>query len=169
MHSKPIPFLDERELADKYYRNGRSIPLEQITYICPCGVETVASKIMIPTGWKVDRNLDCVICPDCAAAARRLLADEARTHDNSSAVNDEAIPFPLKSQCKRSWQVEIYTSTDKGMVHIEFPVTGDDITTAFVFATKVCESRLQHGDNVVSLTITPAALNVRTDAVKVAA
>jgi hypothetical protein len=114
--------------------------MELHTHICSrCNAEyNVGNATLIPDGWQWHGGK--LICGDCNTAASFMAhssADDQRTHDATSAIDDEPAARPnLTTHCasdksgrniaswkgakgQRLWQVDIERHTDKGVTNTE--------------------------------------------------
>ena len=118
--------------------------MELHTHICSrCNAEyNGGNATLIPDGWQWHGGK--LICGDCNTAASFMAhssADDQRTHDATSAIDDEPAARPnLATHCAsdksglhsenwkvrkgyRLWQVEIERHTDKGITTTEAGVS----------------------------------------------
>ena len=177
------PSQSEPTAAPFPFRNGAK-PVNQTAttmprsiYTCICEREGVGTVGVPPVGWRmVTRSTDIwgdtPQCPDCIAFAASVSAAEPdRTHDSSSAVNDDepAVialrayhPDNIKRPAARIgnlWQATLIFHDDKGVVESKGiiaapnPLDASDLLRAMVPSYRIAD--------LVSIIITPPPVNVQ--------
>jgi hypothetical protein len=169
-----------------------TMPQPSTLYACTCEREAITPVAAgLPAGWELRdiRKFDggtyqMPLCPDCVAFEASLSPAEAqylgeRTHDNSSAVDDETPPAvwpifglheqdavvalkPVKTKY-RLWQATLTFHTDKGATESKVIVGADDSAQAVQMALATVDPMRRA--ELVSIHITPAPLSVPTSEV----
>jgi len=136
-------------------------------YICDCGQEAnVPTGNGLPAGWisKQVRGVmgprTVVMCTACSEFEDILVPtsfDGDRTHDNSSAINDEELrPIPrCTGKALPLWQISLIFNSEKGAVESTVIVRAENPIVAMNVVELIDRFRMAE---LVSIVVTPAPL-----------
>lgn len=140
-------------------------------YICHCTrqANVAAHDPAMPAGWELRTvrkfdggSFETALCDDCVAFENSLSPAEVdildgRSHDSSSAINDEPAKILGCTKSHRLWQIRLIFHSDKGAVESTVLLAAENPVAAAKILPMISRHRM---DELVSIIITPAPVDV---------